>query len=175
MEKSIDDKKRWEYRQKYCHEIDKLKSIIDDERIILVQQGKQMDKDIAQILNGDKTWIEISRLYYEHYWKQEKSPHIYFEFVVKASDAGIIYAHKGAADYFSHIKDYPEMERRLFMIYNSCKKLSDDNVKCIIDTINDFLIRKNPLTDGMQLLIEDIKKQGYNIEQNKEGYYIWIK
>ena len=94
--------------------------------------------------------------------------------MIKASDAGIVEAHKHAADYYFFIKkDYVEGERRLRMISNSFDKLPVYEAKNIIDMINHFLMNGNELTDEMSEIIDSIVCQGYIVTINEDGFYQW--
>lgn len=179
-QKNVSDENRLAYRQKYTSEINELKKILDEERIELIQKVKIMDHDIQEILQSEtplQAWIRIEDSYYQRYIKIDKNYDSYNEFEVRASDAGIIYAHKGAADYFIVRKNYDEVERRLFMQFGAFagQAGSDSEMKWIVDTINHCLIKECPLREGSKELIENVKNEGYNISQREDGLYIWNK
>lgn len=181
-ETNIGDEKRIEYRSKYSKRIDDLKDILDEERICLIQKRKDIECDIRRILdcNDEKqrlnVWCKLSELYMDRYWKIEKNYERYGEFMVKASDAGIKEAHGNAANYFFLIKkDYAEGERKLYMLFESAKVLPACDAKFIIDMINYYLDQDNELTEGMDKLINQIIEQGYPVEKNEDGLYVWPK
>ena len=162
--------------------IDDLKDTLDEERILLIQKRKDILKDVQRILDCTdekqrlSTWCELGRLYMDRYWKLENDCDRYMEFIISASDAGIREAHDGAVNYFFIIKkDYEEGERRLFMLYESYKSLPTYESKLIIDTINGYLMKGNKLTHGMEKLIKLVIEQGYSVEKNDEGYFLWSK
>lgn len=177
--KSISDEERLAYRQKYVNEIEKMKALLDDERIELIQRDKSIIKDIDRILfseNPLNAWCEVYGLYMNRDWKLEKNPEGLFKFVVKASDAGIPYAHSYAANYFFNIKkDYVEGEKRLLMLLESPIGSEAYECKSVVDYINGYLSGGNQITDGMLELIEKVKSKGYAIIKNEEGYYEWPK
>ena len=180
FETTIDDVKRIEYRSNYSKKIDELKDILDEERICLIQKRKEIDHDIQRLLNCNSeeqrlnVWCELSKLYMDRYWKLEKDYDRYNEFMVKASDAGIREAHNDAANYFFlKKKDYVEGEKRLFMLFDSFEKLPASVAKSIMDTLNDYLLQGNVLTEGMAKLIDGIVEQGYPISRRDDGVYLW--
>ena len=182
FEINIQDNVRIEYRRKYVKLIDDLKDILDEERILLIQKRKNILKDVQRILDCTdekqrlSTWWKLERLYMDRSWKLENDRDRYMEFIISASDAGIREAHNGAVNYFFIIKkDYEEGERRLFMLYESYKSLSTYESKSIINTINGYLMKGNKLTHGMEKLIKLVIEQGYSVEKNDEGYFLWSK
>lgn len=182
FETNIEDNVRIEYRRKYMKLIDDLKDILDEERILLIQKRKNILKDVQRILDCTdekqrlSTWWKLERLYMDRYWKLENDRDRYIEFIISASDAGIREAHNGAVNYFFIVKkDYEEGERRLFMLYESYKSLPTYESKSIINTINGYLMKGNKLTHGMEKLIKLVIEQGYSVEKNDEGYFLWSK
>lgn len=182
FETTITDDKRSEYRSYYAKKIEELKDILDEERIRIIQKRKDIERDIRRVLDCTdekqrlKVWCELEKLYMDRYWKLENDYERFNEFNVAASDAGIVEAHGMAIDYFFLInKDYVEGERRLYMLYESYDLLPAYKSKSIIDSINSYLAQKNELTDGMNNLIKLIIDQGYPIEKNENGFFIWSK
>lgn len=179
FETEIEDERRQIYRSTYIIKIEELKEKLDEERILLIQRNKDVERDINRILESDdrlKTWSDLRKLYMNRYWKLEKDPERYNEFIVKASDAGITEAHGNAADYFFIIrKDYVEGERRLFMLFDSSNTLSPYESKHIVDTLNYYLSQGNTITEGMAKLINGIIEQGYPVLKNDDGLYMWEK
>lgn len=178
-EVSIADEYRLDFRRKYIPLIDRLKETLDDERIESLHAAKQIDRDISKILqskNPDATWLQVWELYMNRDWKLEKNPQGFTNFLVKASDAGIKYAHSGAMDYFLFIqKDYVEVERRMVMLLGAYAKLPIHEMKSVLDAINTYVIGGNSVTTGMVAIIERIKAQGYDIVSNDDGTYSWNK
>ena len=174
-ETCIEDEKRLSYRKKYAAEIEELKTLLDDERIRLVQWEKDTDKDIRMILESENpisVWLDIQQAYLNRYWKLEKDRKKFFDFIVKASDAGVIFAHSSAASYFIHIKkDYEEAERRIFMLYNSGIEFTIPEVHNLISNINSYIKQGNEITGGMQKIIDGLKEQGVNIEKTEDGTF----
>lgn len=178
----IDDEKRLVYRNKYIPKIEELTDILDEERIVLIQRTKDIQKNIERLLlcKDDKTrlslWCDISKLYMDREWKLEGKPDDYHEFMIKASDAGIAEAHGNAADYYFIVKkDFIEGEKRLFMLVDSFDKLPVGEAKHIIDTINCFLMQGKALTEGMIRLVDIITAQGYSIVKRNDGLYFLEK
>ena len=178
-EVSIDDDVRLAYRQKYITEIDDLKSLIDEERISLIQWHKNIEKDIQRVLSSKnqlETWAEVNELYWNRYYDLEKNQDKYHEFIIEASNAGIKYAHVSAASVFRFIKkDDQEFEVRLKLLYDAYKELPDFESKYIVDMINDYIVNGNTITEGMLRLIDGLRNQGYLIEETEEGLFQWNK
>lgn len=179
LETEIEDERRQLYRSTYIFKIEELKEKLDEERILLIQRTKDVERDINRIFESDdrlKIWSNLSQLYMNRDWKLEKDQEHYNEFMVKASDAGITEAHGNAADYFFMIrKDYVEGERRLFMLFDSFDKLPAHESKRIVDMINYYLLQGNTITEGMNKLINGIIEQGYLVLKNDDGLYVWKK
>lgn len=174
-ETCIEDEKRLSYRKKYVAEIEELKTLLDGERIRLVQWEKDTDKDIQMVLESDNSlsvWNDIQQAYLNRYWKLEKDRQKYFDFIVKASDAGVVFAHSYAALYFIHFeKDYEEAEQRIFMLYNSVIEFTTPEVQNLISNINSYIEQGNEITEGMQEIMDGLKEQGFNIEKAEDGTY----
>ena len=119
-----------------------------------------------------RVWVDVNELYMERYWKVEKNPQKYHDFLVRASDSGIPYAHSGAASYFNLIaKDYSEVERSLSMLYHSYPELPLHEVHCIVREINLLLSNGYELTNSLKEIIDGLKKRGHVIEQTSDGYF----
>ena len=174
----IDDSLRKAYRQKYSKKIEELKLIIDNERLDSIQIIKNMDKDIEKVLsceNQSWEWSKVSKMYRERYWDLEEDRHICFEYCVRVSDAGVIAAHSGAVDYFQLIRDYGEMERRMFIMYQAYELMPPIEVKHILYLINNYFDNTATITDGMRKIIDGLRKQGNKIIQTDEGYFQRVK
>lgn len=116
---SIDDEKRLQFRQKYICAIDELQNIIDDERICLIQHKKEMDGDIKRILesnNPDRMWLSILESYMKRCVDINKDIAGYYEFILKAADAGVVQAFSSAAEYYYEKEKYIETEKLLKVI-----------------------------------------------------------
>ena len=115
-EKSITDEERLFYRQKYIPKIEKLKNILDEERIELIQWKKQIDKDIQKIKesnNPSYAWLSTFDFYRDRCWNIDHDYEKYFYFIIQASNYGIEQSHSLAVSHFTNEKDYSEAERRL--------------------------------------------------------------
>ena len=174
-ETGIDDAKRLAYRQKYIPKIEALKELLDEERIELVQKEKSMRKDIQRVLDSDDpldTWVDVSRLYADRYYRVERNHQGYNDFIICASDAGVPFAHTQAATVFALIaKDPIETVRRLWMVYNAEDNTGGSYAHQILDTINSYLEFDNEITDGMLDLIKALTERGFKIEKSDEGFY----
>lgn len=174
----IDDAIRLKYRNSYMTKLYDLMEVIDRERIELVQKNKQIEEDIRKILTNEKPdvkWLEISKLYLERYWIQDKAYSTYNEFIIKASDAGITNAHCMAAQIFLLLGDYQEMEKRLFLVYEKSEGMALTDAKNIIETINQYLSKGNEITEGMLKLAACIMEQGYQVSVTEDNFYRWEK
>lgn len=175
----IDDAKRLAYRHKYIPKIEELKDTLDEERIELVQKEKNIRKDIQRVVDSDdplKTWVEVSKLYMDRYYKVERNHEGVNEFMVRASDAGVVFAHTDAAVYFVLIaKDYPEAERRLRMLLNQCDDLTPGDAHSILSVINAYIEQGNIITEGMQEIINKLCERGFNVEKTEDGLYSLAK
>ncbi len=181
-ETTVDDKLRLEYRQKYTKEIESLKELLDDERISLIKWKKDIEKDIQSILDSNdqlNSWVTVQQHYSNRYWRANQlpdtyAPEKYFYFVVRASDAGISFAHGDAANYYLYAKkDLAEAKRRLMMLYSAYKELPKYEAKAIMDCINEIVRFGGEASDDMKTLIEQMKAQGHPIEIGDEGVYRW--
>lgn len=180
VELSIPDEQRIEYRKIYSKKIDELKDILDDERIVIIQRKKDIERDINRILEcADedeqlRVWCELNKLYMDRYMKLEKDFDKYIEFIIAASDAGIKEAHNGAIDAFLLIdRDYEQVEKRLYKLYDSYDILPAYEAKSIIDVLNVCIIREHELTAKMKELVPLIRNQGYSVEETTDGLYKW--
>ena len=170
-EKRIEDEKRLAYRQKYIPLIDSLQELLDEERIELIQKEKNMRRDIQRVLNSDdqlKTWVDIYEHYMNRYEKVEHNHKALNEFIVCASDLGVVYAHLLAASLFLYSnRDYEEAERRILMLCESKIELTTYDVHGILDIINQI----DKKTEGIQKIIKDLQEKGFEIEQYENGVY----
>lgn len=171
-ETSIPDSERLAYFQKYIFKINALKDTLDAERIEFVQNVKEIERDIQQIMNSKdpmREWCDIYKLYSESasvHQDDDKEKQRLQEFCIQASDAGIKEAHGIAAIYFIHIDKNPtEAVRRMEMTLDAYpEKLPVNECVSIVSNINIVLCDGYELTEKMKQLIEGIKKRGYVTE-----------
>ena len=170
--------------------IENLKNLLEEERIEMLQKEKGMHKDIQRVLDSDdpfNTWRMILNQYLESYYFIEKKPEVYFEFIILASDAGIVYAHTHAADYYMMIANecqeteteakreaVMEVERRLSMFYNSGNDFttSEAGVQEILTTISNYAMSGNEITEGMKEIIKGLTEHGFVIEKTEYATYV---
>ncbi len=176
FEITIDDQLRLAYRQKYIKAIEELKSILDDERIELIQKEKNIDKDIEKILSSNdpsKAYREVSDVYDKLSQINHNREELY-RFEIRASDAGIKYAHAPASFYFIYLKkDFAEAERRMLMLLQSYEHLPAAESKGIIASINACLVQGHHITSSIKHLILEIEKQGYSVIPTDDGLFEW--
>ena len=171
---SIDNDKRLAFRQKYVKECDTLKDIIDEERISLIKFDKDIQQDIDLIKNSSepaKMWSKIIEARSDRAWHIEKNPEIEFKFAVRASDAGIPFAHSYAASYYLYEKNYPEVEKRIAMMLQADTVNPVSKVCAIIDKINDLLKKRASISNELIEKLMDICPDGYKIVLEKNGLY----
>lgn len=174
-ETEIPDEKRLEYFKIYSAKIVEMKKLIDEERINQVQNIKEMDRDIRKILSSDDslaTWCDVIKLYMDRSFKVDRDGKKYQEFVLRASDSGVIYAHGQAADYYLNIEgncDEAERRMRLLMEY---EKFSMGDVQSIISAISTYMIRGNKLTERLEELVVSLIDRGYPIEKDSSNVYV---
>lgn len=174
FETSIDNQLRLEYRQNYVKKIDELKSILDDERIELVQFRKQIRKDIDKILNSERpivTWENVHKQYFDNYFRDQNQK--YFDFIISCSDSGIEYAHKLACIYYSKKKMVKEFEIKLYELYNSFDDIKPWDVKGIMNIINGFIFDENELTEVIGNLVNILIENNHSISKNENGLFMW--
>lgn len=175
---SIGDKERLEFRNTYIPQIEELMDELDDERIELIQKTKKVKKDVETILSGidEKTrsqlWIDMQELYWEHLRLDDESTN-YNEFVVEASDSGIIYAHLSAAEHFRICKNYNEMIRRTRLLYDAKEELTPGDAHSIIDNINCFIKHSNTITPEISEMADSIIEKGFPVTKKEDGTYYW--
>ncbi len=171
FEKSIDDDCRLSFRQKYMHEIKTLMECIDDERIVLIQRKKSINRDIQDAIKKNK-WKDLWHLYGERYRyeKNREGRETYNEFMIASSDAGVTDAHIPAADAFIELKDDEEATRRIFMFYNASDKMSFIKAHIIVSTINACFNLHGKITSGMKQLLDKVRGQGYPVKEDENGY-----
>lgn len=175
-ETTIDNSLRENYQQKYIAEIQQLMDQIDEERIELIQWRKGLDKDIQRVLaskNPSQTWLDVFDNYFKRYFTIEKNYEKFDEFMIFASDAGIVFAHIRAADIFMRKEEYAETERRIQMLSSAYNKLVTPDARAIIHIINLLHQRTGSISDEMKQLAERIIAEGNPVEVNDSGQYLW--
>ncbi len=179
-ETSIPDPDRLAYYHKYISKINALKDTLDDERIELVQSVKSMDRDIEKIKNSDNPelmWVQITKANWEK-WRIDKGNiealRLILYFDVRASDAGITYAHSLAALYYEYEKNYGEAVKRLKMVLESEPELTWQTCKDVIEHINKILSLGYNSTEEVLQLIDYMKDHGHAIEE-RNGRYILLE
>lgn len=180
-ETNISNTERLAFRNQYIPKIEDLKSVMDEERFVLVHKSKEFDRDIQKVLDSEdqqSTWGKIFLKYAQRYVidpePSEKDLETLHEFEMRASDKGIRFAHCRTADHMIHMKkDFEEAERRLLMLYDSEGNLPDSEFREIINVINYWVMYEHPLSSNLEKMIEDIKTQGHIVIRNPDGYFIY--
>ena len=177
-ETDIPDESRLEYRQRYSAEIIEMQKSIDEERIDQVQRTKDMDKDIQRILSSDdrlKTWCDVIKIYMDRSFVIDHNIELYQEFILRASNAGIIHAHGQAADYYLNTdKNCDEAEKRMRLLMEDKDNLSAGDVHSIMSAISMYMIRGNVLSDGLEDVVVTLINWGYPIEKDSTGVYVML-
>ena len=169
--------------KRYLEAIKNVKKVGFEERIDLIQNAKQMDHDIQMILSSDeplRRWVEIYKMYDDRAYGIRDKDHDnkaevqkLFDFCVRASDAGIVYAHTYAASFFLGDKNDPvEAIRRMRMILDSYPELPPHECNSIIGNLNWILLKGFDHTDDMDRIITDIINQGYDVKQTDGKYEV---
>lgn len=174
FETHIDENKRLKFRKNNICKIEKLKDILDEERIVLIQNEKQMINDINRILNSEdklEAWIHIYDFYFKKAYKIEHDVNILDKFLLMASDMNVSLAHKYAADlYIIKMKDLKEgikrIERHLYSDGIEKTKLSS-----AVDSLNTYLLHGGEKTVDFLNMINYIEKNGYMLTVNQHGLY----
>lgn len=174
-ELSIDNAIRQKYLKDNTLKINTLTKTIDEERIALIQIRKEIDCDIQRIKESEdpeKIWLEI----YEAYDKRrriEGNRHRMDEFIYRASDAGIIFAHEFAVYSAGLNKDWEEYDKRLMLVYDSINKnedISKINMQSILSGINVYIFDHSE-SDTIRKILDDLQSRGYIIQKNPRGFY----
>lgn len=169
-ESTIPDTDRLAFRRKWMHKAEELKSLLDEERIVLVQVQKEIDCDVSAIKDAENplsTWCSIYEKYMKHYWKTDR----YNKFVVTASDEGITFAHSCAAMCFLQEHNYDEFFRRMTMICSAEKPISKGDAFTVLEDLNLYLDLGNKENAQFKSIIDYLKRSGIDIYQNQRGYY----
>lgn len=100
---------------------------------------------------------------------------LYQEFILRASNAGIIHAHGQAADYYLNIdKNCDEAEKRMRLLMEDKDNLSAGDVHSIMSAISMYMIRGNVLSDGLEDVVVTLINWGYPIEKDSTGVYVML-
>lgn len=173
-ENEIPDEIRLEYNQRYSAKIDEMKKLIDEERIGQVQNIKDIDRDIQRILSSEDslaTWCDIIKLYMDRSLIDHDDKK-YQEFVLRASDAGVIHAHGRAADYYLNIENNCDEAERRMRLLTECEEFSIGDVHSIMTAISNYMVCGNILTEGLEELVLSLIDRGYPIEKNGSNVYV---
>ena len=174
-EMHIDENVRLAYRQKYIQLIQGLMDVLDSERIELIQRDKDIDKDIQKVLNSETpeiTWCKLEEKYSQIYWKLEKDPDRYFDFVIRASDAGIQSAHSLAAGAYICREQYDLATQKIILLYNSYDKLPPYLVDSTVRDINTIIYHTKKCPQAFEKIIEDLVTKGAKIEKGQVEEHI---
>lgn len=172
----IPDEIRLEYSQRYSAKIVEMQKLIDEERISHVQSVKDIDGDIQKILTNEDshaTWCNVIKIYMDKSFKIDHNVEKFQEFILRASDAGIIYAHGQAADYYLNTdNNCDEAERRIRLLMENKEKFSQGDAQSIISAISTYMIRGNVLTEGLEEVVVTLIDRGYPIEKDSTNVYV---
>lgn len=166
-ETTIEADKRCEFLQKWTSQINALKLTLDNERIDLIYKQKLYDADIRAILESRdpyNTWTEVLGIYYKHD-NIRKSHEVSNEFVIRASDAGIPYAHSHAASAYEYKNNYEAASEKYLLVLESEESGAYVTVKEILSFVNTHK------PNYSNQLIEKIKEKGYEVVQLSDGTY----
>lgn len=137
-----------------------------------------MDKDIQRILSSDdrlKTWCDVIKIYMDRSFVIDHNIELYQEFILRASNAGIIHAHGQAADYYLNTdKNCDEAEKRMRLLMEDKDNLSAGDVHSIMSAISMYMIRGNVLSDGLEDVVVTLINWGYPIEKDSTGVYVML-
>ena len=172
----IPDEIRLEYSQRYSVKIVEMQKFIDEERISQVQSVKDIDRDIQKILTSEDslaTWCDVIKIYMDRSFKIDHNVEKYQEFILRASDAGVIHAHGQAADYYLNTdNNCDEAERRIRLLMEDKEKFSLGDVQAIMSAISTYMIHGNALTEGLEEVVITLIDRGYPIEKDSTNVYV---
>lgn len=176
FETDIPDEVRLEYKKRYSAKIVEMQKFIDEERIRQVQNIKDIDRDIQKILASEDslaTWCDVIKIYRDRSFKIDHNVEKYQEFILRASDAGVIHAHGGAADYYLNTdNNCDEAERRIRLLMEDKEKFKLGDVQSIMSAISTYMIRGNVLTEGLEEVVVTLIDRGYPIEKDITNVYV---
>lgn len=169
-ESTIPDNDRLAFRTKWMSKAEELKTLLDEERIELVQIQKEIDRDIKVVKDAKdslRAWCDVHEKYIKHYRNTDR----YNKFMIAASDEGITFAHSGAALSFLQKRNYDEFFSRLQRFYTSNTPLSKGDVFSVLEDLNLYLDLGNEENEQFKSIIDHLKDIGFDIYQNQGGYY----
>ena len=180
FERMIPEDTRKAFYDKYKSEVDRLSSVLDEERIDGVEKRKDIERDIKALLGCTdekqrrKTWVEVCEQYAGRNFLTNRDK--YYDFVVAASNCGIREAYIGAIHYYLDIKeDYIEAEKTIIKLYEAYDTLPDYEAKCIVEIVRAYMIQGNEISEGMSRVIDLLIEQGYPINKDEAGAPFWAK
>ena len=180
FERKISKDTREAFYNKYKLEVERLSSLLDEERIESVGKRKGIERDIQALLDCTddeqrrNIWGEVIEQYSGRNFSKNMDK--YFDFVVEASNRGIREAHGGAIDYYLDIKkDYVEAEKRIIRLYESYDSLPIYDAVKIANTIGTYVLRGNEMTEKMCEIIDALIKQGYPIEKTMREFHMALR
>lgn len=173
-EMSIPDSDRKAFRKKYGQAVDELEKILDNERIGLLDRKKEIAKDIKRIKDSKDVlaeYIKIDKQYFDQMQKDENSQK-YFEFVMMASEEGIIEAHASAALALIYNKDFTEAEHKLVELYNEYDhpELPNHVAFSIVNIVNELQEHNYSISEAFAKQIEEMKSNRYHIERDNKSF-----
>ena len=174
----IDENERLAFKQEYIAKTEALMETLDEERIELIQRKKDMDRDIQTVLNSRKPsrmWCDMIESYAKRFLLPGGDTQRFYDFFIHASDSGVPYAHSHAADYFRRNKDYNEAVQRWLMLFDSKTEIYISDVNDMISMINEYIEMGNSATKGMLEIISKLQEKDFNIIENGDGFYQFIR
>ena len=173
-----------EYREAYYHlyygKIQSLWDGLKNEFATSFQYDMEMEADFQKVIaNGNlyNDWLEVSVKYaeryaYGRYRDKDREKRFWFQ----ASKAGIPYAQITVLGYhcigdadFSNIEGMLQNVLQFLDHYPGMHR--DDEVKSVLNIINQYLSKGNKMTEGLDCVIEQIRENGYHVIM-EEGNYI---
>lgn len=170
-EKDISEDDRSVFRNKWISKAESLKSLLDEERIELVQIQKEIDSDVAAIKASEdsfRIWYNVREKYQKHYPNTDR----HSRFVISASDAGICFAHCDAAEAFLQKQNYDEFFRRIDLYCSANEPLSKTVAQCVLGRLYIYLVMGNEENMQFKSIIDRMRNSGIDICQNTKGFYI---
>lgn len=167
-ETRISDDARQQFRLRYIQSIDNLMTILDDERIELVQRKKDRKQNIQKVLVSNDpvgTWNTLCELY-------DSKSRINGDFdeletlIFEAAAAGVEQAYPSAAERYYYSKNYSEAERLLALMFNNKDQRLQYPKQMMM--LADIYFIKKKIRDGNEVL-ETLIKGGINIKKSKDG------
>ena len=184
-ETSIDETLRKDFRQKYIVELEKLKNLLDDERIRYVVMRREVEKDIKAIMDAStpqKEWVFRNLMESYHALNMAKRHDEYTQekvylFYTMASEAGIKEAYSMASNIIVFRGNASDLEKQLKRMLDDEEQ---DRSQTVIEDINHYLDynltgKQNDITEGLLDIIEIVRKKGHSVVKNEQGKYVIIQ